>query len=449
MSIIKRIIISIVRRPFKSLLLLLSILLLGTFTGGSYIIYKAFDILSTSIKENLDSFAIIRQTEEYNYAILSDDEYYELQCHIFDIFNTLKKDDEIKASYFQLSSQMNGFVSDLSYPDYHFFYDVDEGGLKLNGIEADSMLEQKNIIDLAEGRFITQQDNDNNAQVIVLDQNTTYRDGSIIQIGDKIRVTYQNYEWNNETNEAVILNRIDYEFEVIGKYIVREENSAVWEDILYDSYIPYSTLSQMRDEIRKADISKTGYFDETIFSYRNLIFELKNPENLKIFKDKFRELNKNNPYYHMLTSADNYFAVKGTLENLRSISLIIICTSIVASILITTLIVYLYLKDHTKEIGILIAIGEYKKNILAQMVGEILIIGLLGLSLSVFSSGIIGSKLSQNIITEQLQVDEIISINIDIEYCIIIMGIGCILLCLSALLPLAKQFKQKPKDLLM
>ena len=83
------------------------------------------------------------------------------------------------------------------------------------------------------------------------------------------------------------------------------------------------------------------------------------------------------------------------------------------------------------------------------MVGEILIIGLLGLSLSVFSSGIIGSKLSQNIITEQLQVDEIISINIDIEYCIIIMGIGCILLCLSALLPLAKQFKQKPKDLWM
>ena len=160
MSIIKRIIISIVRRPFKSLLLLLSILLLGTFTGGSYIIYKAFDILSTSIKENLDSFAIIRQTEEYNYAILSDDEYYDLQCHIFDIFNTLKKDDEIKASYLQLSSQMNGFVSDLSYPDYHFFYDVDEGGLKLNGIEADSMLEQKNIIDLAEGRFITQQDND-------------------------------------------------------------------------------------------------------------------------------------------------------------------------------------------------------------------------------------------------------------------------------------------------
>ena len=89
MTLVKRIILSITRRPIKSLLLLVLSFALGTFIGSSYLISRAVNGLETNIKHNLDTYVVISYKDIDEYKNLNNVEYKDNQNKFLEKYNEI------------------------------------------------------------------------------------------------------------------------------------------------------------------------------------------------------------------------------------------------------------------------------------------------------------------------------------------------------------------------
>lgn len=473
MSIIKRIYLSIIRNPYKSILLFLFFFSIGTFFGSSYLISSNIDSIEQNIEEQIDTYAVIRYKTDFiekSWDKTSQD-YENGQEQLFHIYTSLLENNSVKNTNIHLISDSTGkFVSNLTHKNWTIYEEISKGSLYLCGIDSNSLFNQQSIIEIVSGRFFSKEDIINKNQVIILSEDYTYNDGSKIEIGDKITIRYQNYieKFEDEDYQYEMLNQKDYSFEVIGKYKINTMAiNSIWSNINYKySYIPFSTLLNIKEQIIIDDEYKTGESNNKIYAYDNIIFQLDSPENLDDFKNEYLKLTNTykNLDYEILTSADGYYEIKNILDNLNQISILFMIISGGISIIISTLIVYLYLKNRKHEVAILLSIGEKKKNIFIQYICEILLVGILGLSFSTYSTKIVGNQMFNHVINKQLNTLDLESIdNVDyeteirenanveltMEYIMIFISGGMIVLCLSSSLPLINLFKAKPKDILL
>ena len=151
------------------------------------------------------------------------------------------------------------------------------------------------------------------------------------------------------------------------------------------------------------------------------------------------------------------------------ISIITLIIACVSAVILLSLVIQIFVHERRHEIGIFISLGESKKNIIKQILLEVLIIGMLGISLSVFSGNIIGSHLSEGLLDKQmeqytqvntnlsedayqLKEEEIVSAfdtSITIEYVISVYAGGFIVLALSCIYPTRSILKMKARKMLM
>lgn len=150
MTIFKRIFASIIRKPFKSILLVLTIFVLGSFVGASYSIYQATQNVDASIKNNLDTYAVLR----YNAAISgTSSESIDTQNELSYLFSVLNKketvvDSNINPSTYSylLDSNINhpnSFITNPFFINYVGLYGIDPYHNLLIGNSNDDL---KNII---------------------------------------------------------------------------------------------------------------------------------------------------------------------------------------------------------------------------------------------------------------------------------------------------------------
>jgi len=199
MSNIKYIFLSIIRNFKRSIFFLLAIIILATFIGISYLIGNNVNQLNLVIKSKIDTYAVIQYTEDYyleNKHSMSQMEYIEFSDKLYDIWNTLSKNEFVLSSNINLSNQGYGeFVSNLNHKNWKIVdHEKLKGSILLSGITNNSLQEQQSIIEIVEGRSITKEDIDKKNNVIILHENYTYSNGLKINIGDIINIKYQNYE---------------------------------------------------------------------------------------------------------------------------------------------------------------------------------------------------------------------------------------------------------------
>ncbi len=100
----------------------------------------------------------------------------------------------------------------------------------------------------------------------------------------------------------------------------------------------------------------------------------------------------------------SYDAITAPLENVAAFSDIILLISIIAAVIILTLLIVNTLKERKYEIGVLLSLGEAKLKISFQYLMELILVALLAFSLSVTTSntvsGYLGDMLLQNEITD-------------------------------------------------
>ena len=74
---------------------------------------------------------------------------------------------------------------------------------------------------------------------------------------------------------------------------------------------------------------------------------------------------------------------------------------IVAAVIIITLIVTLNVRDRRYEMGVLLSLGAHKRNVVAQIATELIIVGTLGFALASLSGTFLAKSMGQGIIDSQ------------------------------------------------
>ena len=267
-----------------------------------------------------------------------------------------------------------------------------------------------------------------------------------------VKVEYNKFDL--ETDGTVTqLNSLEYEFEVIGKYEMKDIGRNKFLDetyLMYPLFIPNNLFSQIKNEIETTDLNKNLNYENNTFIYLNALFKLDSVDSIEDFRNDYLRLFNDSDHYEAITTGDEYYYdIKGSLDNMSMISSVTMFIAGVTSIFIGTLIIYLYLKDRTKEIGILISMGEYKKKIIIQLVCEVAILGLIGLSLSLIASSILGNVIMDYGLNIPSAIIEDYSVNIDIIYIFCMYGIGAVVIIISSIIPVWHLLKSRPKDILL
>ena len=234
-----------------------------------------------------------------------------------------------------------------------------------------------------------------------------------------------------------------------------------------NAYIPYQTLKKIGDQLIKLETKRQQNLsedfngiikDETAgkLTFTEAIFQLTSVDYLENFVDNLKTELEEYPELSVSSSVDSYLDVKDSVNSLGKLSDIRFVISILSSFIVLTLIIYVYIKNRKNEVGLYIALGELKRNIILQLTFEVLIICLLGFMLSYTTGKIFSQKITNHLIQteevfEEYNQDELMNVvegnSLD-QYMIDIIGLEINIIILSSCYPLIKIMKMKPKEVL-
>lgn len=144
-------------------------------------------------------------------------------------------------------------------------------------------------------------------------------------------------------------------------------------------------------------------YNDGNFDVENVNFYMNNSDLADEFVEKinveFTELAENNLKVAVDTS--EYDSVASSIESVGGFADTILIIVIVAAVIIITLIVSINVKDRRYEIGVLMSLGASKKNVIGQIVTELLIVGTLGFTLASVTGTVFAGNLGDAILTSQ------------------------------------------------
>lgn len=493
MKMWKRTLISIFRKPAQSILMFLIIFLLGNVLFASIAIKQTSENVRLEMRARVPSYMTIKSINESHFE--------KTNVQIEETAKFLENNENVKNIHvLDLAKVMSFKKEDENNPYYdpEYPYEVDYNVFSLLENVNESVFEYK----MLEGRYYTQEELDEGKRVIVLSDNDRYvysydEDGNNIyyrlKVGDKITLQLYDYkveeEWITDTLSMTNVkvdyeHLIPYELEIIG----------VYESKKYKPY--FKDYENIENHITN-EISKKCY--EEMKQLQEIAFDNHNEEDRMIFKeytDKFYCLNNwierikmttngldateqlekqllenvNYPksYYAIDSANEDYIYIQAPLENLDALANVALWASVVLIVVLLNLVSILFIRNRTKEIGILISMGERKLKILGQFVGEILLVGLLATSCSMITGNYFGEIVSTKFMEIQIDADyemqyqeenpdavtqldllETYKVELDSAYIISIYGASAVLLALSSALPIFYILKMKPKNVLM
>lgn len=197
-----------------------------------------------------------------------------------------------------------------------------------------------------------------------------------LKVGDKIKL-------KNAYTEAEV------ELSVIGIYDTSEGRAN-------------ANLMYMNTETA-AKFLNTDDYNNGNYDVDNVSFYMNNSDNAEEFVNKinteFTELAKNNLKVAVDTS--EYDRLAGSIESVGGFADTILIIVIVAAIIIVTLIVTINVKDRRYEIGVLMSLGASKKNVIGQIVAELVMVGTFGFLIASVTGTIFAGTLGNTILETQ------------------------------------------------
>lgn len=206
-----------------------------------------------------------------------------------------------------------------------------------------------------------------------------------LSVGDTILLTNV-YDESDEPTEI--------EVEIIGIFTTTESG---FENIFY-----------MNIETASSFMSEDAYNDGD-YIVSNAVFYLNNPDDSDAFIEEAYEIypNLEELYLTLDINNDAYEEMAGPIEQVGEFADVILICVIVASIVIVTLLINNNVKDRKYEIGVLSSLGATKNNIASQILLELIITTTIGFVFSLGTSYFIADSLSQSLLDNQISSSEV------------------------------------------
>src|SRR5690625_2979047 len=263
---------------------------------------------------------------------------------------------------------------------------------------------------LADGRVFTQEEVDNGSAVTIISKKLAEKNN--LQVGDTFTLINEVYTYDDKTGEEDLFSSRDVVLEIIGlfeSYAVKEDqgdNQAQdmfdWMDMDYQNtvYVPNEIVaSEDRyhwEEYLKADEEYAAMIEEEggmeSFEYYRPMYVLNNPEDTEAFAEEVIPLLPE--LYTVISAVDQYDNIAGPVESMSKLSTYVLIAAVIATVLITGLVVLLFLRDRKRELGIYLSLGEKRGRVVGQILIEVMVVAFIGISLSLFSGNLLAGQIS-------------------------------------------------------
>lgn len=495
----KRAISSIVRRKGKSVILFLVVFILGNVIAGAVAIQQSTTNVEVETKKKMRPVATVEMDYEAYEKEMSAAAAGEDQA-----INEPKVKDYEKISKLPYVKRYNLFISSgvgtnklkgVTDPNGGMSY----GGsskymFSLKGYNNKDILDvSEGLIKLTEGDGFTDNDIKKGSDAVIISQEVAEKNN--LSVGDNfvldavVEVMMEAEDTEASEEEALQMQpksaTFDQPMRVAGIFNVVQKKADTQQTEEQRSDKEWRALEQMNTiyttegaakAIQKKSDEKMGTStDEGSAGEESIYYEttyvLKSSEDMDAFREAADALLPE--YYHVVASTDQYEQVAGGLTKLNTIAKYIVVVAVVATLLILSLVVLLFLRDRKHELGIYLSFGESRGKVIAQIVLELLLISSVALLFSLITGNFLGGAISRSLIqsdwiSNAAQSDQYFYMNnlmqsdlsfSDIQQAYkvtfsfgyiltyLLVGLGTVLI--SAILPLLYILRLNPKKIMM
>jgi len=299
-----------------------------------------------------------------------------------------------------------------------------------------------------------------------------YGEASAIDTDNTVIISYD----FAELNELAVGSKIklihteseeEIELEIVGIYENSESTGGDMRNMLMNSsntmYVNFTTGEKFMTEEE---------YNEGAYGISSCVYYLNDPNNYEAFvAEAETKVNLEENNLKLSIDESTYQRMVGSIESIGSFANIILIVVIIASVLLVTLIINSQMKERNYEMGVLLSLGEKKRKIVGQIGTELVIIATIAFLISTLTgtviSGIIGDNLSvsqsnlrqeqqmmgrggmQNMLEASQESEQIeIDVNVGVVECLVLFGLGYVIVLLAMILPAVNIFRYDPKTIL-
>ncbi|HHU30818.1 MAG TPA: ABC transporter permease [Firmicutes bacterium] len=427
MNYFRRALISIARKIPKTLILLLIVLILGNIMLSSLLIVQSVDGTKDAVLKELPPIVSLSfNFEKLNEMMMKGEDFGEIKWLSFDDLDNIaaacgsyiKSYDYAVTTGMQTTSLERAEREGSSYPGFGMPAFTFSGA----AIPMFALLESGEA-EIVSGRTFTEQELAEGRPVLIMSEQLAEQNNYVV--GDTVTIenTLVTY---TQAGEEKILDTLVFDFDLVG--IIAYKNLPAGESEQTDFFgidtewervntliTPNNFIRQYNEmwmEINREYYQELGMADFFPEEYNPLMggttsitYILNSSEDFESFIKRSQDV-LNNEWYLFTSQEDNFQKVAQPLESMKNILNYAFYITLGSSIVVLALVLFAFIRDRKKEIGIYLALGERKSNIVLQLVLESLIIGIIGATLAVGTGVFIASMISDAMLPDQLTIEE-------------------------------------------
>lgn len=483
MSILKRAWLSVVRRKGKSLILLIVVFILGNLIAGTFAIKQATTRVEQNLKNKLGYNATVTIDYEKLYENIDDFSNFEEPVIPEEMIKKIGSLPEVKfydysRKFYLMTKTMKAI--EMEGGDFEIYRSDDNdmsSQFSLQGVEHLDLLDVKvGRIEMVDGRVFNEEDLLGAEIPVILSEElmtaNNYRLDEVIDV----TASLENLMMGQEGDPL----KLDYKFKIVGSFKPvtfgkdkdKNGNYSVVE-MFNRIYLPNQFVKQMVDtEIKLAeekgiDVSENyNYQDVLSDNFRDSVFITESDAALNSFVEQANEMISDGLI--IKTSQEAFSMISFSMTMLASFASATLKGSALITVIVLSLVVVLFLRDRKHEMGIYLALGDRQWKVLSQVTLEVVMITLMGLTLSFGSALMLANKVSETMISNTYQEEILIdtsssylpavnlsevnddyTIKITPSYVISIYAIGTAVAIAASVVPMFYVTRVKPKKILM
>ncbi|MFN7251400.1 MAG: ABC transporter permease [Anaerobacillus sp.] len=485
MNFIKRGLLSVVRKKGKSLILLAVIFILGNLISGAISIQQATGNVEKTVKERLGATATLEIDYEA-WEKLPEEERWEFEFKPLEL-DVIKQVGELSyVKYYDYNTITHlGSDSLKSYQGEGVEYEVHGPSMDfmLKGINYPAVLDiEEQKAKLVDGRVFTTEEIENGTLTAIISKKLA--DKNNLLVGDTFALTNAVYDYReyDGTEDKLFASR-DLVLEIIGLFeptTLKKEDGEQSQDGMFDYmdiqlqntvYVSNDVvLSEMKYQFEQwaklDDEFRERMESEEYPNYYTPMYVLNNPENGEAFKEEVVPLLPE--LYTVRLATDQYDSIAGPMKSMSKLSGYVLLVSVIATILIIGLVVLLFLRDRKRELGIYLSLGERRGRVVGQILIEVMVIAVIGITLSLVTGNLLAQAVSGTMIESQsddfndpyryydpsitVTTDDVVEsfeVKLDGKYILMFFGVGLLTILISTIIPLIYIVRLNPRKIMM
>lgn len=440
MNIFKRTWMSVTKRKGKTLIMLTVIFLIGNIIAGAVSINNATKQVEDSMKNQLGAKATVDMNVKLNQSGEIDPDTYKV--FTADMAEELAKLSQVKDVKYSVNSNLRKEGIKLYSRDEDEDIDSSQkssgnmsfttfgGGDSVTILGAKGEVPEeisKEEISITEGTYPKAQDD--KKELLISEKFAKLNN---LKVGDTYTLNTYKIDFKDMNSEPDITNTSDQEFVISGLFKVNSKPNTTNDpmaDFMEENqhntmYTDYKTINEIDIENAKGMIDSDNPYRKDVESCRSMvtpIYELNSVDDIDSFIEDAKKIIDEDSFI-IKTTRDEFDKVAGSILNMKDMSQVVLVFGIGASVLILTLVLFLFMRDRKSEFGIYQALGESKFKSTLQVLLEVLIITVVGVSLAFVSGNIAAKNISTNMIKNQMNQNELNNQNQDGMFVISIGG---------------------------